>query len=78
MKRFVEYLRRLTLSGNTESSKRFISMYVTIVLITFVVFKYTNADNVEFILGELIAFVLTLLGLATYETVTNKNKSDDI
>jgi hypothetical protein len=74
MKKLIEYFRNLTLGGNAESSKRFIALYIGVFLITFVVLKYTNVSNVEMILGELIMFVLTLLGLATYETVKGASK----
>jgi hypothetical protein len=78
MKNLIEYFRKLTLGGNQESSKRFIALFIAIFLITYIVLRFTNADNVEIILGELIAFVLTLLGIASYETIkgVNKNKEE--
>jgi hypothetical protein len=73
----IEYLRKLTLGGNQESSKRFIAL-ITMLLVTYIVCRYTNASNVEFILAELLTFVTTLLGIAAYESVkgVNKNKTD--
>jgi hypothetical protein len=73
MQQLIEYFRRLTLGGNKESSKRFIALYIGVILITYVVLRYTDSTNVEIILGELIAFVLTLLGIASYETIKGVN-----
>jgi Flp pilus assembly protein TadB len=73
MQKLIEYFRRLTLGGNKESSKRFIALYIGVILITYVVLRYTDSTNVEIILGELIAFVLTLLGIASYETIKGVN-----
>ncbi len=71
----IEYLRKLTLGGNQESSKRFIALF-TMLLVTYIVLRFTDADNVTIILGELIAFVLTLLGIASYETIKGVNKKE--
>lgn len=77
MKNLIEYFRKLTLGGNQESSKRFIALYVGILLITYIVLRFTNASNAEMILGELIAFVLTLLGIASYESIKGINKNKE-
>jgi hypothetical protein len=77
MKQLIEYFRKLTLGGNQESSKRFIALYVGILLITYIVLRFTNASNAEMILGELIAFVLTLLGIASYESIKGINKNKE-
>lgn len=76
MQQLIEYFRRLTLGGNKESSKRFIALYIGVILITYVVLIYTDANNAEIMLGELIAFVLTLLGIASYETIKGVNKDE--
>lgn len=73
-KGFTEYLRRLTLGGNKESSKRFIALF-TMLLVTYVVCVFTNPTNAEVILAELLTFILTLLGIAAYETVKGVNKT---
>ncbi len=74
----IEYLRKLTLGGNRESSKRFIALF-TMMIVTYIVCRFTNVDNVELILAELLAFITTLLGIAAYESVkgVNKNKTDE-
>ena len=74
--KLIDYLRKLTLAGNQESSKRFIALF-TMLLVTYIVLRFTNADNVTIILGELIAFVLTLLGIASYETIKGINKDKE-
>ena len=78
--KLIEYLRKLTLGGNRESSKRFIALF-TMAIVTYIVCRFTNADNVELILAELLAFITTLLGIAAYESVkgvNNKtNESED-
>jgi hypothetical protein len=71
-----EYFRRLTLGGNKESSKRFLALYIGVILITYVVLRFTNASNVEMILGELIALVLTLVGITSYENHKGLNKNE--
>jgi hypothetical protein len=73
MLRLIEYFKKLTLGGSKESSKRFIALYIGVILITYVVLRFTDSTNNEIILGELIAFVLTLLGIASYETIKGVN-----
>jgi hypothetical protein len=77
-KKLIEYFRKLTLGGNAESSKRFIALF-TMMLVTYAVCRFTDADNVELILAELLTFITTLLGIAAYESVrgVNKNKTDE-
>jgi hypothetical protein len=73
----LEYFRRLTLGGNKESSKRFIAMYVSVVLITYCVLRYVNVSNLQVVLGILTTFVLSLLAVASYESVKGVNKNKD-
>ena len=77
MLKLIEYFKKLTLGGSKESSKRFIALYIGVILITYVVLRFTDSTNNEIILGELIAFVLTLLGIASYESIKGVNKKDD-
>jgi len=62
----IEYLRKLTLSGGKESSKRFIALF-TCLLVSYVVLRFTTEKNLEMVLVELLFFILSLLGLASYE-----------
>lgn len=66
MKKLTDYFYKLTLGGGKESSKRFIALF-TCLLVSYVVLRFTNDKNLEMVLGELIFFVLSLLGLASYE-----------
>lgn len=80
-KAIFEYFRRLTLGGNKESSKRFLALYVGVFLITYIVASFTNASNMEMVLGELIALVVTLVGITSYEnhkglTETKEDESE--
>lgn len=78
MKRIWEYIKKLTQANSNESSKRFLAMYVTLVLITFLVIMYTNKTNVELIIGELITFVLSLVTVGAWEKRNfNKYKKDE-
>lgn len=72
-----EYFRRLTLGGNKESSKRFLALYIGVFLITYVVLKFTNATNMEMVLGELIALVVTLVGITSYENHKGLNNTKE-
>jgi len=71
----IEYLRKLTLGGNQESSKRFIALYTVIVLITVPVMKYTDHSNLAIVLGILTGFVSALLTVAAYESIKGVNKN---
>ena len=75
--KIIEYLRKLTIGGSKESSKRFIALFA-MMIVTYIVCRFTNAENIEVILAELLTFITTLLGIATYESVKGliKNKAD--
>lgn len=62
----INYLYKLTLGGGKESSKRFISLYICL-LVTYIVIRFTTVDNILLVLAQLLGFILTLLGLASYE-----------
>jgi uncharacterized membrane protein YadS len=73
---FLAYLSNLGKSETKESSKRSLAIYATIVLGSYVVFRFTNKENMEFVLGELLTFALALLGVTTWEKTTiHKHKS---
>lgn len=67
-----EYLYRLTLGGNKESSKRFIALYSSL-LLTYAVCVYTSKENVVAVIAELSLLILSLLGIAAYENVKGVN-----
>ncbi len=79
MKKLYTFISNLSKKGAEESSKRFIALYVTIVLITFVVFRYTDKSNVLLILVELIGLVVSLVTVASWEKRNHeKYHKDDL
>lgn len=74
IKNIVQFLKKLTQHKSAESSKRFMSL-TTMILIYYIVLRFTNHENVEFILAELLSFILVLSGVSVYEKI---NKNDDI
>lgn len=69
MRKIIEYLRNLTKASSDDSSKRFIALYVVLILITYLVIRYTNKHNVELILAELLGFAGALLAVGTWGNV---------
>jgi len=67
MSKLSRYISNLSKSDAQQSSKRFIALYVAVVLISFVVFRYTDKNNIELVLVELIGCVLGLLGIGGWE-----------
>lgn len=76
MKKLYQYLRKLTLQNTSESSKRFIAL-MSLILIYYVVVRFTNAQNMELVLGELMSFILVLTGQAVYEKVKKNEKNEN-
>jgi Flp pilus assembly protein TadB len=70
---FINYLKKILNSGSKESSKRFLALYLCLGLVTYVVIMFTNKDNLEMVLGELLAAILGLMGITAWE----KNKMKD-
>lgn len=68
----IEFLRNIIKSKAAESSKRFVAL-LTFILIAYITFRYTNKDNVVQVLTILTSFVLSLLVVAAYENIKNKN-----
>ena len=75
-KRFIIFLDKLIKSDSRESSKRFIALFVTL-LIGIIVVLYTNTDNMLLVLGELIVFVTSLLYIATNGKLPKIFKDED-
>jgi hypothetical protein len=67
IKKIISFLFNLIRTQTPESSKRFLAIYTTLFLQTFVVLKYTTPENSTFMLMELVGFVLVLVGVATWE-----------
>lgn len=66
-----EWLKNLFSSSNAVSSKR-IGFFFTLILIAYAVLRYTNSENLEVVLVELISFALVLVGAAVVEKIKMK------
>lgn len=77
MKKILNWFNDLVRNDTTRSSKRFMALYIVIVLITYIVLRYTNKSNIELILVELLGAVVTLVGVATWQNVKNKQNEND-
>lgn len=75
MKKLQAYFRQLTLSDSKESSKRFMALF-TMALAAYVVLRFTNTKNCEMILGELLSFILVLMGVAVWQNVRGKKQEN--
>ena len=62
--KFWNFIAGIIRSDGRESHKRVIAIYVTVVLVTFVVIKWTDKDNSVSVLQSLLYFVGGLVGLA--------------
>lgn len=76
MKKIGIFLKNLIKSQASESSKRFIAL-MTLILIYYVVLRFTNAENLELVLGELISFILVLTGQSVWEKIKKNQKNND-
>ena len=77
MRKFVNYIKNLTLSDSKESSKRFIAVYTVLILMTYSVFMFTTPRNIVQVLGLLCGFVLTLCGVAVWQNIKNNQNGKD-
>jgi hypothetical protein len=73
--KFINYIKQLINSRSKESSKRFIALFTTLGLMTYVVFGFTRPDNAVWMLTTLCSFVLAILGVAAWQDV-KKSKKD--
>jgi len=74
MKNILKYIKSLTFSDSKESSKRFIMLTIT-ALIVGIVIAYTTAATLPIILTTLCGFVLALAGVASWQS--NKNNENE-
>lgn len=68
------YLKKLIRSNSQESSKRFMAMYCVLILVTYVIIRYANEENIEIVLVELLGFVSALMGLASWQNVQKRKQ----
>jgi len=66
MKNILKYIKELISSDSKESSKRFIMLIITL-LIVGVVIAFTTVSNLPAILITLCGFVLALAGVASWQ-----------
>lgn len=52
-------------------------MYVVIVLITFIVFAYTDKHNIGLVLGELIGLATALLTVGAWQARDKKKQNNE-
>lgn len=69
--KFFSYLKRLIEKHTNESSKRFIALTVTL-LVIYATLRYTTSENIVLVLGELLSFILVLMGVAVWENIKSK------
>jgi|32_taG_2_1085360.scaffolds.fasta_scaffold18495_4 hypothetical protein len=78
MRQIWSFIKQLSKSDSKESSKRFLALYTTLILVSYLVFRYADKDNCEIILGELLSFVLVLMGVAVWQQVKQQKKGSQI
>lgn len=66
--KILNYIKRLISNKTNESSKRFIALLVTNIVI-YVTIVFTNAENIVLVLAELLGFILVLMGVAVWENI---------
>ena len=69
--KFFAYIKKLIERRSNESSKRFIALFISI-LVVYSTIRYTTRDNIVLILGELLGFILVLMGVAVWESIKRK------
>lgn len=69
--KLIRYIKKLIEKHSNESSKRFIALVVTC-LVIYATIRYTTAENIVLVLVELLSFILVLLGVASWENLKSK------
>ena len=78
LKMAVKYLGKLIQADSKESSKRFLALYATLGLMTYVIIGYTNIGNAVYMLGTLCSFVLALAGIGAFLASTKNNSNEEV
>lgn len=76
MKKFWLFIKKLIQGDSKESSKRFLAIYVIQILVTYIVFRYTNSKNYTAVLAQLLAFVGSLVIVSSIQNIQNKKKTE--
>jgi len=72
MNKLIEYFNKLTQADTNESSKRFSALYTVLILITYIVARFTNKDNLVIVLTTLCSFALALFSVAVWQGIKKK------
>lgn len=79
-RKILRFFGRVVSGDTSESTKRVISLF-SMTLVTFVIIAYTTKDNAIIMLDSLLLFILSLMGISTWQAYkTNKgvnNKKDE-
>ncbi len=67
-----QFFKNLLSGESPTSHKRFLALFIGIVLISYIVIRFTNKDNLVSVLINLSAFVLALSGVSAWEKIKNK------
>lgn len=63
-----QFVKKLINMKSNESSKRFVALSIT-GLVIYATINFTNEENVELIVAELLSFILVLMGVTVWETI---------
>ena len=66
------FFKNLLSGENPTSHKRFLALYIGLFLISYIVIRYTDQNNLTSVLINLSALVLALSGVAAWEKIKNK------
>lgn len=67
-----QYLKQLILSDSKESSKRFVFLFIVLVILTPLIFIHTSDKNFLLVLAEILGFLVFLVGGAIYQATKKK------
>tara|TARA_R110002012_G_scaffold289366_1_gene482412 strand:+ start:282 stop:515 length:234 start_codon:yes stop_codon:yes gene_type:complete len=77
MKNILKYIKNLILSDSKESSKRFIMLVITLLIIGITI-AFITVETLPSILITLCGFVLALAGVASWQSNKQpKNQNDE-
>ncbi len=75
MRKIFEYFTNLTKAKTEESSKRFLALYVVIVIVSILTYKYTTSGNFTLVLAQVLGFAGLLLGIGSWQNVQDKKNT---
>lgn len=74
-KSIISYFKQLTSKTSDQSSKRFLALYLGIIVVSILVFVYTDKNNFLMVLAELLGFISLMVGASVWEK--KKKKKDE-